>query len=30
MGFTKLQFQGDEYYIGNERQILAKITEENE
>jgi chaperonin GroES len=30
MGFSKLQFQGDEYYIGNERQILAKITEENE
>jgi chaperonin GroES len=30
MGFSKLQFQGDEYYIGNERQILAKITDENE
>ena len=27
MGFSKLQFQGDEYYIGNERQILAKITD---
>ena len=26
MGFSKLQFQGEEYYIGNERQILAKIT----
>jgi chaperonin GroES len=30
MGFSKLQFQGEEYYIGNERQILAKITDENE
>jgi len=29
MGFSKLQFQGDEYYIGNERQILARITQEN-
>ena len=27
MGFSKLQFQGEEYYIGNERQILAKITD---
>ena len=27
MGFSKLQFEGDEYYIGNERQILAKITD---
>lgn len=27
MGFSKLQFQGDEYYIGNEKQILAKITD---
>jgi chaperonin GroES len=27
MGFSKLQFRGDEYYIGNERQILAKITD---
>ena len=27
MGFSKLQFQGDEYYIGKEREILAKITE---
>ena len=25
MGFTKLQFDGDEYYIGPENQILAKI-----
>ena len=28
MGFTKLQFNGDEYYIGPENQILAKIIEE--
>ena len=27
MGFSKLQFQGEEFYIGNERQILAKITD---
>ena len=27
VGFTKLQHQGDEYYIGPENQILAKITE---
>jgi len=27
MGFSKLHFEGDEYYIGNERQILAKITD---
>ena len=25
MGFTKLQFEGSEYYIGSENQILAKI-----
>jgi len=25
MGFSKLQFEGNEYYIGNEKQILAKI-----
>ena len=27
MGFSKLQFQGEEFYIGNEKQILAKITD---
>lgn len=27
MGFTKLEYQGDEYYIGSETQILAKINE---
>jgi chaperonin GroES len=30
MGFTKLQFEGDEYYIGPEQQLLATITEDNE
>ncbi len=31
MGFTKLQFQGDEYFIGPENQILARINKkENE
>jgi chaperonin GroES len=27
IGFTKLQHEGDEYYIGPENQILAKINE---
>jgi chaperonin GroES len=27
MGFTKLQFQGDEYFIGPENQILGRIIE---
>jgi chaperonin GroES len=30
MGFTKLQFEGDEYYVGSEQQILATIIEDNE
>lgn len=30
MGFSRLQFNSDEYYIGNEKQILAKITKEDE
>ncbi len=25
VGFTKLQHKGDEYYIGPENQILAKV-----
>jgi chaperonin GroES len=28
MGFTKLQFNGDEYYIGPENQLLGKIVED--
>ena len=27
MGFTKLPYNGDEYYVGPENQILAKIVE---
>lgn len=31
MGFTKLEFEGEEYYVGPENQILARIKkEENE
>jgi len=31
MGFAKLQFEGEEYFIGQENQILARIKpEENE
>lgn len=29
MGFSRLQFQGDEYYIGKEREILAKVNKED-
>jgi chaperonin GroES len=27
MGFTKLPYNGEEYYVGPENQILAKITD---
>jgi len=27
MGFTKLPYDGEEYYVGPENQILAKINE---
>ena len=27
MGFTKLPYDGEEYYVGPENQILAKITD---
>jgi chaperonin GroES len=30
MGFTKLEYEGDEYYIGPENQILARITDKKE
>jgi chaperonin GroES len=31
MGFTKFQFNGDDFYVGSEQQILATITtNENE
>ena len=26
MGFTKLNFEGEEYFIGKEREILGRIT----
>ena len=29
IGFSKLQHDGDEYYIGNEKQILARVKTEN-
>ena len=29
MGFTKFPFDNEEYYVGPENQILAKIVEEN-
>ena len=28
MGFTKLEHKGEEYYIGQENQILARIKKE--
>lgn len=28
MGFSRLQFEGDEYYIGKEREILARVNTE--
>jgi chaperonin GroES len=30
MGFTKLEHEGEEYYIGPENQILARINQEKE
>jgi chaperonin GroES len=27
MGFTKVEHEGVEYFIGNEKQVLAKVTE---
>ena len=29
MGFTKFEYKGEEYWIGNEKQVLAKVTQEN-
>jgi chaperonin GroES len=29
MGFTKLEYEGEEFYIGPENSILAKIVKEN-
>jgi co-chaperonin GroES (HSP10) len=30
MGFTKFEYEGNEYWIGKENEVLAKITKENE
>tara|TARA_R110001592_G_scaffold227939_3_gene484363 strand:+ start:40 stop:357 length:318 start_codon:yes stop_codon:yes gene_type:complete len=30
MGFTKLDFEGEEYYVGPENQILAKIASDEQ
>jgi chaperonin GroES len=27
MGFTKVEHEGVEYFIGNEKQVLAKVTD---
>jgi co-chaperonin GroES (HSP10) len=27
MGFSKLEFEGDEYWIGPENQVLAKVNQ---
>ena len=27
MGFTKLPFDGEEYYVGPENQVLAKVND---
>tara|TARA_R110002153_G_scaffold117150_1_gene261136 strand:- start:789 stop:1088 length:300 start_codon:yes stop_codon:yes gene_type:complete len=29
MGFTKLEHDGDEFYVGPENMVLAKLSEEN-
>ena len=28
MGFSKLEYQGEEYWLGPENQVLGKLTEE--
>jgi hypothetical protein len=30
MGFTKLEFKGDEYWVGPENQVLAKVSNDEE
>ncbi len=30
MGFTKFEYKGDEYWIGKENEVLAKISKEDE
>ena len=29
MGFTRMEFDGEEYYVGPENQLLARITDED-
>ena len=29
MGFTKLPYDGEEYYVGPENQVLAKVNKPN-
>mgnify|MGYP003659661662 FL=1 len=29
MGFTRMEFEGEEYYVGPENQLLARITDED-
>ena len=29
MGFTRMEFDGEEYYVGPENQLLARITDKN-
>ena len=30
MGFTKFEYKGDEYWIGKENEVLAKINKDDE
>ena len=30
MGFTKFEYEGTEYWVGKENEVLAKIVKENE
>ena len=30
MGFTKFEYKGDDYWIGKENEVLAKIVKEDE
>jgi hypothetical protein len=29
MGFTRMEFDGEEYYVGPENQLLARITDKD-
>jgi hypothetical protein len=30
MGFSKMEHEGEEYWLGPENQVLAKITDDSE